>query len=416
MVIEMNDSRLNTIEQIREFLAGTSDVQFSIPNDETVRRRFVETVLRRFRYYRLSKGERGTLFAYMQRLSGYSRAHLIRLIAQYRQTKSLRPQARSSRTSFTCKYNALDVALLAELDSLHNTLSGPTTRVLAQRAYERFGDERYAGLAGISVSHLYNLRASEAYQKQRIVWQKTRPSPMTIGVRKAPAPQGLPGYIRIDTVHQGDQDGLKGVYHINAVDIITQWELVASVERISEAYLLPVIGLLLEGFPFAIRGFHSDSGSEYVNHDVAKLLNKLNAEFTRSRPRQTNDNALAESKNGAVIRKLIGYAHIPQKHATAINRFYTEALNPYLNFHRPCYFAVDKIDAKGKIRKTYPHDQIMTPWEKLQSVPNYESFLKPEHTAETLERMALAMTDSEAAQHVQTARRALFQSFARKRA
>ena len=93
---------------------------------------------------------------------------------------------------------------------------------------------------------------------------RTRPTPVRIGVRKAPAVQGLPGCIRIDTVHQGDQDGLKGVYHINAVDIVTQWELVAAVERISEAYLLPVIALLLEGFPFAIRGFHSDCGSEYV--------------------------------------------------------------------------------------------------------------------------------------------------------
>jgi transposase InsO family protein len=132
--------------------------------------------------------------------------------------------------------------------------------------------------------------------------------------------------------------------------------------------LLPVIALLLEGFAFEIRGFHSDSGSEYVNHDVAQLLNKLHVEFTKSRPRQTNDNALVESKNGAVIRKLMGYSHIPQKHATTINRFYTEALNPYLNFHRPCYFAVDTIDAKGKVRKTYPHEQIMTPWEKLQSI------------------------------------------------
>jgi len=123
-------------------------------------------------------------------------------------------------------------------------------------------------------------------------------------------------------VHRGDQDGLKGTYHINAVDIVTQWELVAAVERISEAYLLPVIALLLEGFPFAVRGFHSDSGSEYVNHDVAKLLDKLRVEFTKSRPRQTNDNALAECKNGAIIRKLMGYSHIPQQYAAAINRFY----------------------------------------------------------------------------------------------
>ena len=254
-----------------------------------------------------------------------------------------------------------------------------------------FGDARYARLSGISVSHLYNLRQSDSYRKQRQVWRGTRPSPIAIGVRKAPAPQGLPGYIRIDTVHQGDQDGLKGVYHINAVDIVTQWELVASVERISEAYLLPVIALLLEGFPFAIRGFHSDSGSEYVNHKTAGLLEKLRVEFTKSRPRQTNDNALAECKNGAVIRKTMGYSHIPQKHAAAINHFYSEALNPYLNFHRPCYFAVDTMDAKGKIKKTYPHDQIMTPWERLKSIPNYDTYLKLNVTAQSLDHDALSM-------------------------
>lgn len=130
---------------------------------------------------------------------------------------------------------------------------------------------------------------------------------------------------------------------------MTQWELVASVERISEAFLLPVIGLLLDGFPFVIRGFHSDCGGEYVNHEIAGLLEKLRVEFTKSRARQTNDSA--------VIRKVMGYSHIPQHHAIAINRFYSEQLNPYLNFHRPCFFAVDQVDAKGKVRKSYPRER-----------------------------------------------------------
>ena len=129
----------------------------------------------------------------------------------------------------------------------------------------------------------------------------------------------------------------------------------ASVERISEAYLLPMIALLLDGFPFAIRGFYSDSGSEYVNHEIAKPLEKRRVEFTKSRARQINDNALAECKNGAAMGEAHGLQpHPAKKHATAINRFYTETLNPYLDFHRPCYCAVDTIDAKGKIRKTYP--------------------------------------------------------------
>lgn len=414
MVIDMNEARLDTIEQIREFLAGTADLAFTAPTEEAKRRQFVATVLRRFRYFGLAKGHRGVLFAYLQRVTGYSRQHVSRLLAQYRDTKSLRPRERANRTSFARKYTPADVVLLAELDTLHDTLSGPAAKVLAQRAYRQFGDLRYARLAQISVAHLYSLRASKAYRQQRVVWQKTRPSPITIGIRKAPAPQGLPGYIRIDTVHQGDLDGAKGVYHINAVDIVTQWQLCAAVERISEAFLLPVIALLLDGFPFTIRGFHSDSGSEYVNHDVARLLEKLRVEFTKSRPRQTNDNALVESKNGAVIRKLMGYSHIPQHHASAINTFYAEVFNPYLNFHRPCYFAVDEVDAKGKVRKTYPHHQIMTPWQRLQTVTNYPNHLKPGITARSLAQQADSTSDNDAARAVHKARKHLFQSINRR--
>ena len=110
----------------------------------------------------------------------------------------------------------------------------------------------------------------------------------------------------------------------------------------------------------------------------------------------------------------MGYSHIPQKHAGAINRFYTEALNPYLNFHRPCYFAVDRIDAQGKIQKTYPHDQIMTPWDRLQTLPNYPIYLKPGITPQTLADEANAMSDNESANRVQQARKRLFQSFNRR--
>jgi hypothetical protein len=414
MVIDMNEARLDTIEQIREFLAGTADVVFSTTEDQAARHRFVATVLNRHRYFKLGKSHRGVLFAYLRRLTGYSRQHLTKLIGRYRQAHHLHPVTRASRTSFSSRFGPKDIALLAQLDALHNTLSGPATKVLLRRAWQSFGDARYAQLAGISVSHLYNLRASAGYRKQRIVWGRTRPTPVKIGIRKAPAPQGLPGYIRIDTVHQGDQDGLKGVYHVNAVDIVTQWEVVAAVERISEAFLLPVIALMLASFPFTVLGFHSDCGSEYVNQDLARMLNKLHVEFTKSRPRHCNDNALAEAKNGAVIRKTMGYAHIPQKHAAVINQFYADALNPYLNFHRPCYFAVDTIDAKGKVKKTYPQDQIMTPYERLTSIPGYESTLRPGVTAELLQQRSVAMSDNDAAQQVQESRSKLFQRFNRR--
>ena len=152
-------------------------------------------------------------------------------------------------------------------------------------------------------------------------------------------------------MHQGDQDGVKGLYHVNAVDCVTQFEAVATCERISEAFLIPVLEELMSSFPFVIRGFHSDNGSEYINHHVARLLNKLLVEQTKSRSRHSNDNALAESKNGTIVRKHLGYSHIPQHFAALVNAFCVEHLNPYVNFHRPCFYAQTITNAKGRQRK-----------------------------------------------------------------
>jgi transposase InsO family protein len=301
--------------------------------------------------------------------------------------------------------------LLAQLDLAHGTMSGPATVHLLQRALHVYGDARFERLAGLSVSHLYNLRHSKTYLNQRVSFTKTRPVVNPIGVRRAPRPAGRPGFIRIDSVHQGDLDGTKGVYHVNAVDIVTQWEVVATCERISEAYLLPVLQDLMEQFPFEIVGFHSDNGSEYINKTVAALLEKMRIEQTKSRARHSNDNALAESKNGSVVRKAFGYSHIPQRFATVINAFCREHLNPYVNLHRPSQFAKEVVDAKGKVRKTYPQELIQTPLSKLASVPDVDKFLRPGTTIEQLQSKAQAQTDLEVATAMNVARLKLFDSF-----
>ena len=194
-----------------------------------------------------------------------------------------------------------------------------------------------------------------------MTFTKTQAVQRSIGERRKPEPNGKPGYLRVDTVHQGDLDGEKGVYHINSVDEVAQWQIVAAVEKISEAYLEPILMILLDQYPFVIIEFHADNGGEYVNHVVAALLNKLLIRLTKSRSRHTNDNALVESKNGSVIRKHMGYFYIHQKHAPRINEFYIKYFNPYLNFHRPSGFATKKvIDKKGKVKNVY--DVYLTPY------------------------------------------------------
>ncbi|KFB65909.1 MAG: hypothetical protein CAPSK01_004748 [Candidatus Accumulibacter vicinus] len=78
-----------------------------------------------------------------------------------------------------------------------------------------------------------------------------------------------------------EQDGVKGIYHLTCVDAVSQWQVEACVPGISEAFLLPVLALIIDQFPFVIVGFHSDHGSEYLNHHVAELLEKLRIEQTK---------------------------------------------------------------------------------------------------------------------------------------
>jgi hypothetical protein len=157
-----------------------------------------------------------------------------------------------------------------------------------------------------------------------------------------------------------------------------------------------------------IKGFHADNGSEYINRNVAALLQKLLIEFTKSRSRQTNDSALAEGKNAAIVRKQFGYLHITQKWAPQMNDFNVNYLCPLINYHRPCFFPEIKIDAKEKHRKTYPFKSMMTPYDKLKSLAEAVQYLKPGITFEILDELAMRISDNEPATQLRTERNKLF--------
>ena len=371
-------------EQIRAFLEGSEEVQFAGRHREEVYR-WVEQTLRQQKYGELGRADRGLVRRYMQKMTGMSRAQITRLIRQYQQGGPVRPK-RCQRRRFPVQYRRADIELLAQVDEAHETLSGPATQKILQRECYDFGDQRYERLARLSVAHLYRLRRSRTYRQRRVAYQPTRPTAVAIGERRRPQPEGRPGYLRVDTVHQGDRDGAKGVYHINAVDEVTQWQVVGATPQISEAWLIPVLEAMLAQFPFRMRGFHSDNGSEFINYKVAKLLNKLLIEQTKSRPRHANDNGLAESKNGAVVRKHMGYGHIAAPHAAAIEAFYEQYFNPYLNFHRPCGVPELAVNAKGKEKRVYRW--YATPWEILRQLPGVAGYLRPDVTIAELDRRA----------------------------
>jgi len=407
----MNDEKLTTVEQVKQFLEGSEALTFGGVSIEE-RYQWIETVLVRFRYSRLGRAEKGIIRRYLKKVSGYSRAQVCRLIRRYNQEGRLR-KTHCRRHRFPGKYTLADIALLAKTDELHDYLSGPATKKIMEREWAVYRHVDYRNISQISVAHLYNLRRSHLYRSITKRYTRTKPAVVKIGERARPDPGGSPGYIRVDTVHQGDSNGEKGVYHINAVDEVTQWEIVGSVERISEHCLEPILESMLAGFPFVIRGFHSDNGSEFINKTVAGLLNKLLIRFTKCRPRHTNDNGLVESKNGSVVRKQLGYVHIPQVYATAIDQYHRDFLNVYINFHRPCFFAVSVVGHKGKAKKTYPYQEVMTPYEKLKSLPRVESYFQPGVTMETLSDIANQMSDNAFAERMVKARSNLFQHISR---
>ena len=416
MTIHMNDSHMVSISQLRQFLKGLGSaggISFC-GTLHSEKYQWISDLLSRFGYFALRKKNKSIVKQYLMRLTSFSDAQITRLITRKKKTgRIVSGYASSKRHSFQTIYIPSDIAALIETDRLHQRLSGPATIEIFQRLYDIYGDSRFVRLKDISVAHLYNLRNTRQYQSHSSFIDKTRSTSVNIGLRIKPDNQGKPGYLRVDTVHQGDwiDERLtkKGVYYINLIDEVTQWEILAAVEGISERFLAPVMEGALDQFPFQIINFHSDNGSEFINKTIARLLNKLKSQQTKSRPRHCNDNGLAETKNGAVVRKHMGYSYIPQKYAPAINKFYHEYLNPYLNFHRPCGFATDKLDKKGKIKKVY--DLYQTPFDRLKTNPDASKFLKKGETLENLDKTALAISDNQSAKQMQQAKQFLFKSF-----
>ena len=216
----LQTERIRTVDQVRAFLDGSEPVDY-LPQDRDDVYEFVRRTLVRVGYTRLSRPGKGAVRRYLAKMTGLSRAQVTRLIGQH-------------------------------------------------RAWEVFGDRRFERLASLSSAHLYNLRRSKTYRAKRTVWRHTKPTATRIGVRDRPRPHGRPGFVRVDTVHQGDRDGEKGPYLINLVDEVTQFEHIGAVARISEAFLIPVLEALLVTLPFSVLGFHADNGSEYINRQVAE--------------------------------------------------------------------------------------------------------------------------------------------------
>jgi len=407
----IHDEDVVSVTQMAEMVKLGTCVSITRSNTKEERYEWVNDVLTRTRYLLESKKNRGIIRQYLMVYGSFSPAQIDRLIERKKKTGKVVLKERTQPV-FRTVYTRADIERLAEISELYRHPNGHSLKEVCKEMYQVYGDLRFERLACISVSHLYNLRKTERFREQTTYVHKTTATATPIGERRKPWPDGIPGYIRVDSVHQGDRDKEKGVYYVNMVDEVTHREVIACVEGISEEFLTDALEMAFDLFPFYLRGFHSDNGSEYINANVARLLEKMRIEQTKSRSRWTNDNALVESKNGAVVRKEFGHGHIPRKYAPIINEYCRTYFVPFINDHRFCAFPDEEIDHTGKTVKKYR--TFLTPTQKLLLIPDVEQYLKPGITPASLQEEAQQMSHLEAAQKLARARKALFKKINRR--
>lgn len=408
----MDDSRIVSIPELRGFLKVSKNIKF-ITSGRKERYKWINEVLNRFNYLRLKRqADKSQVLKYILRLTGLSKVHLKRLVKKKKDFGVLAlSETWGRKNTFKTIYGPSDIALLVRVDNAHNRLNGVATKRILISEWKNYHKSEFKNLKSISVSRIYGLRQTRQYISRSTTFTDTDPVQRNIGERRKPDPQGKPGYLRVDSVHQGDKGGEKGVYYINFIDEVLQWELLVCVEGINEQFLKPAIQTILACFPFKIINFHSDNGSEYINYVVADILNRLTIHQTKSRSRKCNDNALVEGKNGSIVRKWFGRNHIPRNFAPMINTFCQNYLNTYLNFHRPCGFATIHTDHRGKEKKVYQEENYMTPYQKLQTLKNWTQYLAPGRTRKELDDICFACSDTDFAELIQKEKTKLLKNF-----
>ena len=417
MIVTLRTERIRTLDQLRAFLDGNEAADFEL-TDRTSAYAFVRRTLVRFEYHGPGRPDKTRVKRFLEKVTGFSRAQVTRLIRQHRRTGHIRDHRKNPPAKpFPRRYTPLDAALLAEVDEAFGQLSGPATKVILRRMCHVYGDERFERLAHISNGQIYILRKSREYRTGRLTFRKTRPTPVPIGIRRKPQPDGQPGFLRVDTVHLGDRGGNKGIYLVNIVDEVTQFQHLGAVPRITQHFMILMLKDLISAFPFTVQAFHADNGSEYINHQVAELLNELHIPtFTKSRPRHSNDNALVESKNGSIVRRWLGHIHVSHALVPRVNAFLHDHLCPLLNFHRPCLFPTKVPGPNGRIKRRYRQEDVATPYERFKSMPGAEDFLRPGVSLDALDQLAAAATHLDAAKAVQRARDQLLRAVGQARA
>ena len=173
-----------------------------------------------------------------------------------------------------------------------------------------------------------------------------------------------PGFLEVDLVaHCGERVDGFFLYTLTAVDIATGWTECSGVWGKGQKRVGTAIHNIRTRMPFSLLGLDSDNGSEFINQNLYTWCQREGITFTRSRSYKKNDNCHVEQKNGALVRRVIGYQRYDSKEALGmLNRIYS-LLRLYTNFFQPSMKLISKHRNGAKVFKTY--DGAQTPCYRL---------------------------------------------------
>ena len=215
MTTMFDDKDITDVAQLEPIVHAADAFGLGFHGTRKERAQWIYERLVRFRYHTLSRKKKRILRQYLRAVTGLSKKQMKRHIRAYKRGKKLCMPY--ERHSLPIIYTDTDRELLAEVDNATGRLSGNLT---AQFCADQFaaGDGVFIRMQHVSKTTIYRLRTSKRYSLRVLHAGKTKATTVPIGQRRKPKPGGIPGFLRVDTVHQGDLGKEKGVYHINLVD------------------------------------------------------------------------------------------------------------------------------------------------------------------------------------------------------
>lgn len=173
-----------------------------------------------------------------------------------------------------------------------------------------------------------------------------------------------PGFLEADLVaHCGDTTSGQFLQTLVATDINTGWTEPFCLLRKGERDVIAALTQMRPLLPFVLRGLDTDNGSEFMNHGLIQYCEDNQITFTRSRPYKKNDQCHVEEKNGAIVRRVVGYHRYEGAPAQdAFNRLYS-VLRLYVNFFQPSMKLIYKERRDARVKKKY--DRAKTPYRRL---------------------------------------------------